>query len=267
MEAFDNGFRTGPYCKVRPGPEPVIERYRGPAYVRTFRLVGSRSLYLVAHGQQPGVTLRAKTFRLKTTCQESRDSQVVVCEPRNPGTAAVPGVNQIHHHWSFCVMRAKQPIAVVSGEQRAFGRTHCQEHHCCTAAKKLADAGVRQWSRPGSDYFALRVVTAPTFVPCSLLGRLIELGKLALRSFKLRTSEEPRRKNKLVSGSHLGAYGRRKDIQALEKGQAHWPLLASTRLRLLPKPGRGYQAPTLTLVTVSGVICCDIDTFQIRTAA
>ncbi|KAI8521964.1 hypothetical protein Bbelb_017180 [Branchiostoma belcheri] len=30
MEAFDNGFRTGPYLKVRPGPEPVIERYRGP---------------------------------------------------------------------------------------------------------------------------------------------------------------------------------------------------------------------------------------------
>ncbi|KAI8514564.1 hypothetical protein Bbelb_071550 [Branchiostoma belcheri] len=38
MEAFDNGFRTGPYRKVRPvpyrkvrpGPEPVIERYRGP---------------------------------------------------------------------------------------------------------------------------------------------------------------------------------------------------------------------------------------------
>ncbi|KAI8510604.1 hypothetical protein Bbelb_115200 [Branchiostoma belcheri] len=33
MEAFDNGFRTGPYRKVRPGPEPVIERYRGPAVV------------------------------------------------------------------------------------------------------------------------------------------------------------------------------------------------------------------------------------------
>ncbi|KAI8500095.1 hypothetical protein Bbelb_224120 [Branchiostoma belcheri] len=31
MEAFDNGFRTGPYRNVRPGPEPVIERYRGPA--------------------------------------------------------------------------------------------------------------------------------------------------------------------------------------------------------------------------------------------
>ncbi|KAI8510856.1 hypothetical protein Bbelb_117720 [Branchiostoma belcheri] len=30
MEAFDNGFRTGPYREVRPGPEPVIERYRGP---------------------------------------------------------------------------------------------------------------------------------------------------------------------------------------------------------------------------------------------
>ncbi|KAI8518004.1 hypothetical protein Bbelb_040210 [Branchiostoma belcheri] len=30
IEAFDNGFRTGPYRKVRPGPEPVIERYRGP---------------------------------------------------------------------------------------------------------------------------------------------------------------------------------------------------------------------------------------------
>ncbi|KAI8498933.1 hypothetical protein Bbelb_233860 [Branchiostoma belcheri] len=30
MEAFDNGFRTGPYRNVRPGPEPVIERYRGP---------------------------------------------------------------------------------------------------------------------------------------------------------------------------------------------------------------------------------------------
>ncbi|KAI8491914.1 hypothetical protein Bbelb_302870 [Branchiostoma belcheri] len=30
METFDNGFRTGPYRKVRPGLEPVIERYRGP---------------------------------------------------------------------------------------------------------------------------------------------------------------------------------------------------------------------------------------------
>ncbi|KAI8487083.1 hypothetical protein Bbelb_351530 [Branchiostoma belcheri] len=33
MEAFDNGFRTGPYRKVRPGPEPVIERYRGPGMI------------------------------------------------------------------------------------------------------------------------------------------------------------------------------------------------------------------------------------------
>ncbi|KAI8517905.1 hypothetical protein Bbelb_039220 [Branchiostoma belcheri] len=33
-EAFDNGFRAGPYRKVRPGPEPVIERYRGPALSR-----------------------------------------------------------------------------------------------------------------------------------------------------------------------------------------------------------------------------------------
>ncbi|KAI8486803.1 hypothetical protein Bbelb_355510 [Branchiostoma belcheri] len=30
MEAFDNGFRTGPYRKAPTGPEPVIERYRGP---------------------------------------------------------------------------------------------------------------------------------------------------------------------------------------------------------------------------------------------
>ncbi|KAI8485851.1 hypothetical protein Bbelb_364030 [Branchiostoma belcheri] len=35
MEAFDNGFRTGPYRNVRPGPEPVIERYRGPEWDRT----------------------------------------------------------------------------------------------------------------------------------------------------------------------------------------------------------------------------------------
>ncbi|KAI8498425.1 hypothetical protein Bbelb_236270 [Branchiostoma belcheri] len=32
MEAFDNGFRTGSYRNVRPGPKPVIERYRGPGY-------------------------------------------------------------------------------------------------------------------------------------------------------------------------------------------------------------------------------------------
>ncbi|KAI8514721.1 hypothetical protein Bbelb_073120 [Branchiostoma belcheri] len=31
LEAFNNGFWTGPYRKVGPGPEPVIERYRGPA--------------------------------------------------------------------------------------------------------------------------------------------------------------------------------------------------------------------------------------------
>ncbi|KAI8485982.1 hypothetical protein Bbelb_363030 [Branchiostoma belcheri] len=30
MEAFDNGFRTRLYRKVRPGLEPVIEHYRGP---------------------------------------------------------------------------------------------------------------------------------------------------------------------------------------------------------------------------------------------
>ncbi|KAI8518821.1 hypothetical protein Bbelb_020780 [Branchiostoma belcheri] len=30
-EAFDNGFRTGPYRKVRPGLKRVIERYGGPA--------------------------------------------------------------------------------------------------------------------------------------------------------------------------------------------------------------------------------------------
>ncbi|KAI8511176.1 hypothetical protein Bbelb_102760 [Branchiostoma belcheri] len=33
LEAFDNGFRTGPYRKVRPGLEPVIERYRGSGMI------------------------------------------------------------------------------------------------------------------------------------------------------------------------------------------------------------------------------------------
>ncbi|KAI8478083.1 hypothetical protein Bbelb_441820 [Branchiostoma belcheri] len=33
MEAFDNGFRPGPYRKVRPGLGPVIERYRGPGMI------------------------------------------------------------------------------------------------------------------------------------------------------------------------------------------------------------------------------------------
>ncbi|KAI8493786.1 hypothetical protein Bbelb_281330 [Branchiostoma belcheri] len=33
VEGFDNGFRTGPYRKVQPGPEPVIERYRGPGMI------------------------------------------------------------------------------------------------------------------------------------------------------------------------------------------------------------------------------------------
>ncbi|KAI8498914.1 hypothetical protein Bbelb_233670 [Branchiostoma belcheri] len=41
MEAFDNGFRTGPYRKVRPGLEPVIERYRGPGRRARFQLARS----------------------------------------------------------------------------------------------------------------------------------------------------------------------------------------------------------------------------------
>ncbi|KAI8480726.1 hypothetical protein Bbelb_415190, partial [Branchiostoma belcheri] len=48
MKAFDNGFRTGPYRKVRPGPEPVIERHRGPEPPPV--VIG----FSVRHGDCPG---------------------------------------------------------------------------------------------------------------------------------------------------------------------------------------------------------------------
>ncbi|KAI8505460.1 hypothetical protein Bbelb_166490 [Branchiostoma belcheri] len=72
MEAFDNGFRTGPYRKVRPGPEPVIERYRGPG-IRTVPDTVLRPLpRLETRAPQPLPQLPGTTPGTCWTCWTSR---------------------------------------------------------------------------------------------------------------------------------------------------------------------------------------------------
>ncbi|KAI8516415.1 hypothetical protein Bbelb_049960 [Branchiostoma belcheri] len=96
MEALDNGFWTGPYRKVRPGPEPVIERYRGPdlrVCANTFLvcantlLVCANTLLVCANTLlvcTKNLLVCANTFLIcANTCVVCTEKDFLVCAERN----------------------------------------------------------------------------------------------------------------------------------------------------------------------------------------
>ncbi|KAI8510717.1 hypothetical protein Bbelb_116330 [Branchiostoma belcheri] len=96
---FDDGFRTSPYRKVRAGPEPVIERYRGPARqcpaltappFGDLRPIGARSYQdTVTFECDQGYTLNGAT---SATCQadETWSNPVPTCTPVQCPARAAP---------------------------------------------------------------------------------------------------------------------------------------------------------------------------------